>query len=71
MRANNSQPPEDALVRFCEDLSVPLEKLAHVVYLAGLSTSDSKDPKCYLARADELLAGIREMVLTHCRRRAA
>jgi hypothetical protein len=71
MRVNNSQPHEDALARFCEDLSVPLEKLANVVYLASLSASHSKDPKPYLARADELLAGIREMVLTHCRRKAA
>ena len=62
MRANDSQSPEDAISRFCEDLSVPLEQLANVVYLGIRSTSEPQNSKYYLGIADELLADIREQV---------
>jgi hypothetical protein len=71
MRANNSQSPEDAVSRFCEDLSVPLEQLANVVYLGIRGTSEPQNSKYYLGIADDLLADIRELVQTHCRRKAA
>ena len=71
MRANDSQPAEDALIHFCEDLLIPLEQLGNSVYLATHSASDSKESQYYLCMADEILAGIRKMVLTHCRKKAA
>lgn len=63
--------PEDTLTQFCEDLSIPIEELTNVVYLAIRSGPDNSDSQRYLRAADKILAGIRETVLAHCRRKAA
>ena len=62
---------EDALTQFCEDLSIPIEELTNIVYLAIRSGPDTSDSRRYLLVAEKILAGVRETVLAHCRRRAA
>ena len=62
---------EDGLTQFCEDLSIPIEELTNVVYLALRSGPDTSDSQRYLLVADKILAGVRETVLGHCRRKAA
>ena len=63
--------PQDALTQFCEDLSIPIEELTNLVYLAIRSGPDTNDSRRYLHTADKILADVREAILVHCRRKAA
>ena len=43
---------EDALTQFCEDLSIPIEELTNIVYLAIRSGPDTSDSRRYLLVAE-------------------
>ena len=51
---------------FSEDLILPVEKLANVIYLAIRSGSDTQQCQHYLQRADEMLADLRDELMAHC-----
>jgi hypothetical protein len=56
----------DALRMLCEDLILPVEKLANIVYLASRSGSDTRQGQHYLHLADEMLADLREQLMAQC-----
>lgn len=56
----------DALKMFSEDLILPVEKLANIVYLAMRSGCDTDQCQHYLHAADEMLADLREQLMTQC-----
>lgn len=56
----------DALKMFSEDLILPVEKLANIVYLAIRSGSDTQQCQHYLHLADEMLADLRDELMAQC-----
>ena len=51
---------------FSEDLILPVEKLANIVYLAIRSGADINQCQHYLHLADEMLADLREDLMAQC-----
>lgn len=56
----------DALKMFSEDLILPVEKLANIVYLGIRSGADANQCQHYLHLADEMIADLREQLMAHC-----